>query len=374
MTHPPDKSADVLSPVPEERLRALVAALPGLALVLNQHGVCTEILANNEGLLAADPAITIGHSVQEVLNQEHAQTALDAIKTVIDTRQPSQIEYRVMAPRGPIWLDARLTYIAPSAERPEAAVAWLANDITDRMLAQAQLQKRADELAESNRVLEEFAWLTSHDLQEPLRKILTYGSRLAKFEAIERDEDHKRSLSRVLQSARSMRQLIEDLLSFSQIGRGEQAFVEVKLGDVVDQAIKEQALPSESCLANIHISTLPKVSGDPLQLMQLFHNLISNAIKFRSDQRPLQVHIEAKAGPGQTTICVRDNGIGFDQKYAQRIFGIFKRLHATADYPGTGIGLALCRKIAEFHGGSIHAQANQDGPGAEFRLTLPVKV
>ena len=256
------------------------------------------------------------------------------------------------------------------------------HDISARKRAEEDLRKLAGELGRSNQALEEFAYAASHDLQEPLRKILTFGERLKAKSSPALGAEGLDFLARMLNAASRMQALIEGLLSFSRVTRKSEPFRKVDLGEVVGEVLGDLEVRIEEAGARVEVEALPSIEADPMQMRQLFQNLLSNALKFRSREAAPVVRIRGLAngdgdagGPSPVDSCrvaVEDNGIGFDPKYAERIFGIFQRLHPREEYQGTGIGLAICRKIAERHGGSITANG-APGQGARFIVTLPVK-
>ena len=216
-----------------------------------------------------------------------------------------------------------------------------------------ELAAQADELARSNADLEQFAYVASHDLQEPLRKVTSFCQLLQRRYQGQLDERADQYIEFAVDGAKRMQQLINDLLAFSRVGRTTEAFVEVDCDDVVDRALRNLEPAMEDATAEVvRCTSLPKVQGDPSLLSALFQNVISNAIKFRSDAPP-RVEVSATEADGEWSFRVSDNGIGIDEAYAERVFVIFQRLHAKELYPGTGIGLALCKKIVEFHGGRI---------------------
>ncbi len=248
-------------------------------------------------------------------------------------------------------------------------------DITARKQAEKELQKQASELVRSNAELEQFAYVASHDLQEPLRKIQAFGDRLKTKCADSLNEDGRDYLARMQSAASRMQILIQDLLALSRVGTHPHPFEAIDLHAVVFDVVSDLESRIEQVGGQVEIGRLPALMADRLQMSQLFQNLIGNALKFhKPGQRPV-VHVRAEAaregrfGP-QCRVIVEDNGIGFDQKYQDRIFQVFQRLHGRSEYDGSGIGLAICRKIAERHGGSIWAESSP-GAGAKFIVTLP---
>jgi signal transduction histidine kinase len=230
----------------------------------------------------------------------------------------------------------------------------------------------AADLQRSNAELEQFAYVASHDLQEPLRKVASFCQLLQSRYGGQLDERADQYIEFAVDGAKRMQVLINDLLAFSRVGRANAPMTEVDLGTVVRAATSNLAAGIEDSGATVEADGLPTVPGDPGLLTLMFQNLIGNAIKFRGDEPP-HVRISARADPdaGGWAITVADNGIGIDPTYAERIFVIFQRLHSRASYEGTGIGLAMCRKIVEHHGGRIWLATNGGGPGSTFTLTLP---
>ncbi len=248
-------------------------------------------------------------------------------------------------------------------------------DITQRKRAEMTLLEQADKLSRSNSELEQFAYVASHDLQEPLRKIQAFGDRLkTKYEAGLGPEglDY---LTRMQNAAARMQTLIQDLLSLSRVTSNSKPFTAVDLGEVVQTVVSDLEMRIQDANGRVEIGTLPAIFGDRGQMAQLFQNLIGNGLKFRKPGENPVVKLESQPrilsnGAAGWQITVQDNGIGFDEKYRDRIFQIFQRLHGRSEYEGTGIGLAICRKIVDRHGGDITAQSSP-GAGAKFVINLP---
>jgi signal transduction histidine kinase len=234
------------------------------------------------------------------------------------------------------------------------------------------LLRRAAELARSNAELEQFASIASHDLQEPLRKVQTFAAQLTAREHERLSEEGQDFLRRMSDAAGRMRSLIDDLLMFSRVSTKGRPFVEVDLGAVVSQVLVDLELSTEETGARLTIGELPVVAADPVQMRQLLQNLLGNALKFRREGVVPEVGVSAVVTDGVAELTIQDNGLGFEAQYATRIFRAFERLHGARAYPGTGIGLALCRKIVERHHGTITADG-QAGSGATFTVRLPVE-
>ncbi len=237
-----------------------------------------------------------------------------------------------------------------------------------------QIQQRNLELEHSNQELQAFAYVASHDLQEPLRKIRTFGDRLKSRSAAQLDERSAEYIDRMQHAAARMQTLIDDLLTFSRVTTMARPYTTVNLNTVITEVLADLETHIEAVAAQVYVAKLPTIMADRTQMRQLFQNLISNALKFHKPNVLPIINIEASsvAGPAVCQIIVRDNGIGFDEKYASRIFGVFQRLHGRTQYEGTGVGLAVCKKIVERHNGSIAVQS-VPGEGATFIVNLPIK-
>ena len=244
-------------------------------------------------------------------------------------------------------------------------------EITQRKNAEEQLRVYADKLEQSNRELQDFASIAAHDLQEPLRKIQAFGDRLEARSQTEFTSEGRDYLDRMLSSAKRMRRLIDDLLTYSRIASKARAFEVADLNQVLQEVLSDLELRIEHTHAKIEVGTLPVIHADLSQMRQLFQNLIANALKFHHKDIPPVIKITGEVKSQVCVLTVQDNGIGFDEKYTDRIFTIFQRLHGKHEYEGTGVGLAVCRRIAEWHGGHIVAKSGI-GRGATFSVTLPL--
>lgn len=252
-------------------------------------------------------------------------------------------------------------------------------DVTLREQTEFTLRQYMTKLEQSNKELENFAFVASHDLQEPLRKIESFGSRLVARYGDHLGDDGKMYVDRMQNAASRMRRLIIDLLSYSRVTTKAQPFVRLKPGKILQEVLGDLQVAIDEAGATVEVGPLPLIEGDPTQIQQLFQNLISNAIKFRAKGIAPRVRVEGCIATKleclqEIEVCeirIQDNGIGFDEKYLGRIFAVFQRLHGRSEYEGTGIGLATCRKIVDRHNGTIIAQS-KPGAGSTFIVTLPV--
>jgi len=261
--------------------------------------------------------------------------------------------------------------LAVSADELRVVNLQLARVNDDLVDANASLERRAAELARSNEELDQFASIASHDLQEPLRKVRTFTQQLATMEDDHVSEKGREYLQRANAAAERMQRLIEDLLKFSRVSTQGRPFTQVDLGEIARGVVSDLETQINDAGAVVRLGSLPVIEADALQMQQLLQNLISNAIKFSKPGVPPEVDVAGGVDGGNARLTVRDNGIGFEPRYNLRIFRVFERLHGRNEYPGTGIGLALCRKIADRHGGTIDAHS-EPGIGSTFTVNLPV--
>ena len=302
---------------------------------------------------------------------------LDAHKATLAAHQPFRdFEYGRRDGRG------QLAYVVASgqpifdAEGRFRGYRGVARNITRRKLNEAQLreahdalERKARELARSNEELQQFAYVASHDLQEPLRMISSYTQLLTRRYGDRLDGDAKEFMGFIVDGAARMKQLIEDLLAYSRVGTRGRELQKTDAQAALDKAVLNLRGAQEASGATVTHGALPEVVADGQQLTQLFQNLIGNAMKFRGDAPP-RIHVACEERPEVSVFTVTDNGIGLDPQYSERIFMMFQRLHTKAEYPGTGIGLAICKKIVDRHGGRIWVES-QPGKGCTFGFTIP---
>jgi signal transduction histidine kinase len=244
-------------------------------------------------------------------------------------------------------------------------------ELTKRKRAEEKLKETLAELERSNRELEQFAYVASHDLQEPLRMVSSFTQLLARRYKDKLDADANEFITYAVDGANRMQKMISDLLTYSRVGTRGKPFEPICCEAVLDQAVTNLQVAIEESGAVVTHDPLPTLMADGTQLVQLFQNLIGNAIKFRSDVPP-EIHIGVERTDSEWRFSVRDNGIGIDPQHHDRIFMIFQRLHSREEYPGTGIGLAICKRIVERHGGRIWVES-QPGKGATFYFTIPAR-
>ena len=246
------------------------------------------------------------------------------------------------------------------------------NAMREQIVGQLRVaDERGTELSRSNRDLEQFAYVASHDLQEPLRKVAAFCQMLQTRYGGQLDARADQYIDFAVDGAKRMQALINDLLTFSRVGRSHETIGPVSLDDAAARAVANLASAIEDAGADVRIGPLPEIVGERSLLVALFQNLIGNAIKFRDPSRPPVVTVGATpAADGVHELVVADNGIGIEPQYRERVFVVFQRLHTRDQYDGTGIGLPLCRKIVELHGGKITVDDAPNGPGSVFRFTL----
>lgn len=232
-----------------------------------------------------------------------------------------------------------------------------------------RVEERTEELARSNAELQQFAYIASHDLQEPLRMVTSYMQLLTRRYGDRLDGDAREFIGFAVDGAARMNRLIQDLLAFSRVGTRGREFTPTDCNEVLEMARMNLKVAIEETGARVTSDPLPTVMGDDTQLVQLFQNLISNAIKFTKDRTP-EVRVGVQSDEAGWLFSVSDNGIGMERRHLDKVFTIFQRLHTRDEYAGTGIGLAVCRKIVERHGGRIWAES-EPGEGSTFYFTLP---
>jgi two-component system sensor kinase FixL len=368
----------------EARKRAILESALDPIITVNAQGLITEFNRAAEAAFGRPRRDVLGTQPSDVLFPTARQRQQDRIERYLSAGEGSLLGRRteiVAARADGATFDAELA-MTFSLERGQPVLTFFVRDISARKRAEADQARYRAELERSNRELERFAYVVSHDLQEPLRKIRVFGQRLVAMAGPGLDEAARGDLGRITDAAERMEQLIEGLLRFARVTTKAHTFAPVDLNRVAAEVLSDLQTRIEDTAAQVEVEPLPQVEADPLEIRQLLQNLIGNALKFRHPDRAPRVRVssepvERAPEPGQAPrpwcrLSVRDNGIGFELHQAERIFGLFQRLHARDAYEGTGVGLAICRKIAERHGGSITAHAMPD-QGATFEVLLPLQ-
>jgi PAS domain S-box-containing protein len=357
-------------------LRALFDNLPDFIAVKDNAGrILFTNLAQAWFLGANTSAEIAGKTLANFFPAELAQTLAEDDRKLLETGQPLINAERLVPDRlGRLhWLSMTLLPMRDQDGRVTSLLS-VSQDITSRKQAEFRLKNYAAKLQNSNRELQDFAYVASHDLQEPLRKVYVFGDRLkAKFgNAL--PADGQQYLERMQESTRRMQTLINDLLAFSRVATQVHPFVLVNLADVAKEVLSDLELRIQQSGGRVEVGELPTLEADARQMRQLLQNLVGNALKFHQPNTPPAVQIRGELLPESEAcrITVTDAGIGFDEKYLDRIFQVFQRLHTRGTYEGTGIGLAICRKIVMHHNGEITAQS-KPGEGATFIVTLPLQ-
>ena len=267
-----------------------------------------------------------------------------------------------------------LTRVTPIRDEQGKIMRWFGTntDVTERMDSEEKLKKTMDELKRSNKELEQFAYVSSHDLQEPLRMITLFSQLLERRYKDKLDNDADDFIEYIVEGAQRMKQLIDDLLAYSRVtSMNVKEFENVDLETILNMVLSNLSVSIDENNANITHDPLPTVSADQSQMVQVFQNLITNAIKFKGQNTP-EIHISTKKDENDWKFGVTDNGIGIDPKHQEQIFEVFKRLHTREEYPGTGIGLSIAKKIIQQHGGQIWVES-EPGKGTTFYFTIPNK-
>jgi PAS domain S-box-containing protein len=312
----------------------------------------------------------LGKTIDTLEHIDHDESISRTLQDML-RRAPIRDEERVFRTKSGEPIDVSIS-VSPLHEKEiEGGAVLIARDIRERMRATEELHAFTVKLQQSNRELEDFAYVASHDLQEPLRKIQAFGDRLRARYADTLTGEGVDYLKRMQSAAARMQALINDLLVFSRVTTKAQPFVPVDLNVVVHEVMHDLEVRIHQAGAEVTIEALPVIDADPSQMHQLIQNLISNGLKFHRPDTPPRVKISGKVIHAFAEIVVSDEGIGFDERYAERIFTMFERLHGRGTYEGTGIGLAICRKIAQRHGGDIRARS-VPGEGSSFIVTLPL--
>ncbi|MCL4248998.1 MAG: PAS domain S-box protein [Anaerolineae bacterium] len=306
---------------------------------------------------------------QEIIVADDLPKAFDQAMALFEKERPGSVEFRLVAKDGRIVpVEARMTVMPHDAHDGERHMCGVIMDISERKRSERRVANYAERLRRSNEELKQFAYVASHDLQEPLRMVSSYLQLLENRYSDQLDQDAKEFIGFAVDGATRMKQLIQDLLLYSRVETRKGAFSMVDMNQVLDAVKRDLGVLIQETGATVTSGDLPVLTADQLQMTQLLQNLINNAIKFRSEEPPC-VEISAEKVSDLWKFTVRDNGIGIEEKYKDRIFEIFQRLHGRGKYPGTGIGLAICRRVVERHGGRIWVES-EAGHGSNFYFAI----
>ncbi len=354
-------------------LESLYAAVPDVILTINEANVIETCNNSVFEMFGYTPAEITGKTLPSLFAEPHRIDYESQNGGTIGSGKSDflRVSRRIEGKRkdGSIFpISFTAAEISQSLRQNRKILAFVIRDITKILHTEIELEKITRNLARSNAELKQFAAVVSHDLQAPLRTISTFSGVIAS-RAHGLDEDAKDKLGRIIKAAERMRALTSNLLELAQVSEKPPQFEWVELNEVYEEVVSDlSALITESS-ATLSKNPLPRVFGDKRQLRQLLQNLIGNSIKFRRTGVAPEIHVSALEENSLCTISVSDNGISIEPKHRERIFGIFQKLHGTGEYPGSGIGLAICKKIVERHGGSIWVDM-RDGPGSRFSFTL----
>jgi len=367
------------------RLEAIINTAVDGIMTINRKGIVESMNKAAAVLFGYDPKEVIGKNVNILMDEPHHSNHDQYLHNYQKTGEKKIIGKgrEVMARKKngeefPIHLS-----ISEVKLKSGTIYTGILHDLTAQKAAEEKNRRYAKELERSNRELQDFAYVSSHDLQEPLRKIRAFGDRVQKKEKDNLSEKGADYLNRMVNAAERMQKLINDLLSFSRISTHAKNFVQVNLNEVVQGVLSDLEVSIEENHAKIELSDLPTIDAEPFQMRQLFQNLIGNAIKFKKpDADPvINVYAEVKSqdaydptvtGQDFVKIFIKDNGIGFDDQYKDKIFQIFQRLEGRK-YEGSGIGLSICKRIATRHGGDIEVESELN-KGTTFIITLPLEI
>jgi PAS domain S-box-containing protein len=306
----------------------------------------------------------------QTIHPEDRDLVINSVKACIEQKKDYELEYRIITVEGITRWVSETGNVLFNKKGKTIRMLGMVRDITERKNTEIKIAKYLVELERSNKDLEDFAGIVSHDLREPLFVIIGFLQRLNKKYGDKLDERGMDYLLRSINSAKRLHAMIEDLLSYATIATEEKTFSVCNSSDIVKNAVENLYTKIKESDARITYETLPQITADKLQIERIFQNLIGNSLKFCDNKRPI-IHVAWKQKDGSHVFSVGDNGIGIEQKDHVNIFNIFRRLHGREDYDGSGIGLAACSKIIERHGGRIWLKSEL-GRGTIFYFTLPI--
>jgi len=354
----------------QAHLAAIVESSDDAIIGVTLDGIIVSWNRGAERLYGYTGEEVIGHSTSLLIPTYRAGERANLLERI---RRQEEVEHfetvRVRKDGREMQVSLRISPVKDTKGSVIGASA-IARDITRRKEVEEALAQRTEELARSNAELEQFASVASHDLQEPLRTVATFAQFLQERYKGKLDAKADEFIDFMVDGVTRMQQLISDLLAYSRVGSRGKEFVPAGSAAILEQALKNLQAAVEESGAQVTHDLLPTVKCDPAQIVQVFQNLVGNSIKFRSAQPPC-IHVAVERRPSEWVFSVKDNGIGIDPQYAERVFEIFQRLHTRREYPGTGVGLAIAEKIVQRHGGRIWVESKLR-QGATFFFTLPV--
>jgi len=361
------KNAEAALVESERKFHAIFESALDTIIIADSHGRFKDVNPVASSLFGLEREELIGRSIREFSASDFN---FGRAWSIFLKKGIARGELRLSRTDGTV---RDVEYCAVSEFYPGHHLAVL-RDITGRKRAEGELKSYAARLEQSNQALQDFASIASHDMKEPLRKVISFGNLLRQKHKDSLGQTGNDYLNRMLYATQRMQSLLTSLLEYSRVIMNPEPFKEVDLNDIIHEVLSDLEVRVKKSSGKVRVGDLPVIQADPTQMRQLFQNLIGNALKFHkpSEKPMVQVHSVSNTDPG-CQIIVEDNGIGFDEQYLERIFAPFQRLHGrNSQYEGTGMGLAICKKIVERHGGSIKAKSTP-GVGSTFIVTLPVK-
>ena len=354
----------------EEYFRLLTEKSSDAISILDAKGMILYASPSVELILGYRPSDVIGRNAFDLIHPDDRQRIINILEDLIGNPGKSlAVESRIQH-KGGSWRYIESVGRNLFHEPVVSGILVNSRDITDRKQVEHELEKKTEELIRSNAELEQFASAASHDMREPLRTITGFLRLLSKRYKGKLDEKADEYISFTVDSVNRMDMLLKDMVELSRLGAKAQRQKPVNCNVVLEKAIHDLRSAIEESGAEITYDELPTVVANESQITRLFQNIIGNSIKFRSEEKP-EIHVSVEHRDDEWVFSVRDNGIGIDPQFSKRIFVVFQRLHTRDEYEGTGIGLALCKKIVELHGGRIWVES-EAGKGSTFYFSLPV--
>jgi PAS domain S-box-containing protein len=358
----------------EENLQELINSAPDSVIVIDEHNEILLWNPKSETIFGWKAEEVIGGQLANIIVPEELREAhRKGVERVVRTGETRLINSTVEVTA--ITKGENRIFIALTISRSKQAgktifIAFI-RDITEQKKNQLELENKRIQLEQSNQQLEQYAWLASHDLKEPLRKIITYSDLLLTRHAKDLTETVAHHLRKINESTKRMGGLIEAILEYSNISETKELLVPTDLNLVVEEVLSDLEILIANKKGKVLVGKLPKIPAIRIQMQQLFQNIITNALKYKKHNVDPVIEIQSVEEDNHYRITIADNGIGFDNQYAEKIFVVFQRLHSGEKQEGTGIGLAICKKIVERHKGSIKA-ISRNGEGSVFEILLPV--